>query len=488
VTARSGLLSLALSPGAGEGTGSGGRRSARAYLPDLLLAGGEVHAGAALTVEDGRVVAVGAPGPGAQSVRLPGMALLPGLVSAHGHAFQRAIRGRTQRRVAGGSTFWSWREEMYRAALRIGPDDLYAIARLAFLELARGGVTASGEFHYLHHDPEGRPYADPDELARRVLAAARDTGLRVALLRTSYARAGLGRPVEAAQRRFVEPSPDDAVLAVDRLAAAHRDDALVSFGLAPHSVRACPAEWVTVLAREAERRELPLHVHVAEQRREVEECLAEHGVTPVALLARSGALGPRTTAVHAIHVDEADVAALGGAGVIVCACPTTERDLGDGVVPADRLLGAGARLALGADAYVEAHLLAEARALEGHLRLAREERAVLSGEGGGEDDLARRLYAFASAGGMASLGVGGGTLAPGEPADFLTVALDDPSLAGASRDDLASHVVFSMARTAVRDVFVAGEPVVREGRWARGDEAAVVAAAKAALTRLARGA
>jgi formimidoylglutamate deiminase len=456
----------------------------RSYLPDLLYAAGEVRAGAALTVEGGLVAALGEPARSAELVRLPGSAILPGLVSAHGHAFQRAIRGRTERRAAGRSNFWSWREAMYAAASRLGPEELHAIARLLYLEMARAGVTTAGEFHYLHRDPAGRSYADPDELAKRVATAAREVGLRVSLLRTSYARAGFGRPAEEGQRRFVEPSPDGAVLAVERLASVYRGDPLVSFGLAPHSVRACPAAWVSELAREAERRGLPLHLHVSEQPREVEECRAEHGVSPVALLERCGAVGPRTTAVHAIHLDEEDVAVLGRAAVTVCACPTTERDLGDGVVPADRLLAAGARLALGVDSCVEVDLLAEARALEGHLRLLRQERGVLAEEGGATDLLARRLYRFASAGGMASLGLPGGALAPGEPADFVVVSLEDPSIAGATADDLLALVVFSMARTAVRDVHVAGVPVVQDGRAARLNEGRVVAEARAALGRL----
>jgi formimidoylglutamate deiminase len=455
----------------------------RAYLPELLHAAGNVHAGAALTVQDGVVTALGDPAPGAEVVRLPGCAVLPGLVSAHGHSFQRAIRGGTERRDGGSSNFWSWREAMYAAAARLEPDDLQAIARLLFLEMARAGITAAGEFHYLHHDPDGRSYADPDELARRVTAAARETGLRIALLRASYARAGLGRPAEGAQRRFVEASPEAAVRALDRLSAAYRSDPLVSFALAPHSVRACPAEWVAALAREAERRRLPLHVHVSEQPREVEECRAEHGLSPVQVLDRCGALGPRTTAVHAIHVDGDDVALLGRAAATVCACPTTERDLGDGVVPADRLLAAGARLALGVDSCVEVDLLTEARALEGHLRLVRRERGVLADEQGTADLLARRLYRFASAAGMASLGIPGGTLAPGEPADFLVVNLDDPSIAGASAGDLLTLVVFSMARTAVRDVYVAGTAVVLDGSATLLDEPKVVREARAALGR-----
>jgi formimidoylglutamate deiminase len=454
----------------------------RAYAPDFLHAGGALRAGAALSVRDGAVVAIGPPSSGAEVVPLPRRALLPGLVSAHGHAFQRALRGRAEQAAAARS-FWSWREVMYAAANRLGPDDLEAIARLAFLELARAGVTCVGEFHYLHLDPDGRPYADPSELARRVVRAARDVGLRVVLLRAAYARAGHGLPPDPAQRRFVEPSPDVYLSRLDALAAALADDPLASLGVAPHSVRACPAQWIAALAEAARRRRLPFHVHAAEQRAEVDACRLEHGVSPVELLAREGALDARTTLVHAIHVDEADVRLVGAARATVCACPTTERDLGDGVVPADRLLAAGARLALGADAHVRADLLEEARALELDLRLARGERGLLDDPPGA---LAVRLLEAASAGGMASLGVAGGTLSPGAPADFVLLDLDDPSLAGAAPETLLAGIVFGGSPRAVRATYVAGEPVVVEGRAAAGrvPDEAVVAGFRAAMRRL----
>ncbi len=436
----------------------------RAYLPELLLAGGALRAGAALSVRDGAVLAVGDPAPGSELVRLPGRILLPGLVSAHGHAFQRALRGRTER-AGDGRSFWSWREVMYGAANRLSPDDLEAVSRFAFHELARAGVTCVGEFHYLHLDPEGRPYADPAELELRVVRAARDVGLRIVLLRAAYARAGVWLPPDPAQRRFVEPSPDVYLSRLDRLAAALRGDALAAVGIAPHSVRACPAEWIRVLADEARSRGLPLHVHAAEQPAEVDACRLEHGLSPVRLLEREGALGPGTTLVHAVHVDEADVHAAGAARVTVCACPSTERNLGDGVVPADRLLGAGARLALGVDAHVEADLLGEARAVELQLRLVRQERAVLDDPPG---SLAARLLEAASAGGMASLGLPGGRLAPGEPADFVLLDLDDPSIAGTAPDALLAAIVFGGSTRAIRATYVAGEPLVEGGRATPG--------------------
>ena len=421
--------------------------------------------GAALSVADGAVVAVGEPAPGFERVRLPGKGLLPGLVSAHGHSFQRAIRGRTQVRQAGRSDFWSWREAMYRAAARLEPEDVRAVARMAFHEMARAGITAVGEFHYLSRDPEGRPYPDPERLAKEVIGAAREVGLRIALLRTAYARGGAGLPALPEQRRFLDGSPGEVVESVLRLEDFTEGDMGATVGLAPHSVRACPAEWIGVLVAEARRRGWPLHVHASEQPAEVEQCRAEHGVTPVALLERLGALGPGTTAVHAIHLTPADVAALGRTGTTVCACPTTERDLGDGVVPADDLLRAGAGLALGTDSNVQIDLLEDARALEGNLRLVRGERALLAPvePGSRVDGLALRIYGIASQGGMRSLGLPGGTLSPGEPADFLSIDLEDPSVAGASAEDLVVAVVFSAARTAVRDVWVGGDAIFTKG-------------------------
>src|SRR5512137_316376 len=253
----------------------------RAYLPDLLVAGGEVREGAAPSVADGAVVAVGAPGPGFERIRLAGKALLPGLVSAHSHSFQRAIRGRTEVRHPGRSDFWSWREAMYLAARRLDPEDVRAVARMAFHEMARAGITAVGEFHYLSRDPSGRRYDDPELLAKEVIGAAREVGLRIALLRTAYARGGPGTSAGPEQARFVDGSPDEVIESLTRLEEFTHGDSLATLGIAPHSVRACPAAWIAALAAEARRRGWPLHVHVSEQVAEVAQCRAEHGLTPV---------------------------------------------------------------------------------------------------------------------------------------------------------------------------------------------------------------
>jgi len=457
----------------------------RAFLPDSIFSGGRMVSGAILQVRDGLVESVGearanpadpagnsaaseAPAP----TRLRRCAVLPGLVSAHSHAFQRAIRGRTEWRGPGQrDDFWSWREAMYSAAERLSPDDLAAISRFAFLEMARAGITAVGEFHYLHRDAQGQPYQDPNELERRVASAAREVGLRTVLLRVAYARAGFQIAANPRQQRFIEESPEQYLQHLEALVKAFQGDPLLTAGAAPHSVRACPAHWIEQIAAETRRRGMPLHLHVSEQPGEVAQCKAEHGVTPPLLLERLGALDERTTAVHAVHLEAADLAALGRAGATVCACPTTERNLGDGVVRADRLLAAGARLCLGTDSNVQIAPLEDARALEYHLRLVDGQRNVLDPGRGNAAGLAARLYSFASEGGMRSLGLPGGALRPGDPADFIVVDLDDLSIAGAQPENLLSAVVFSLERTAIRSVFVAGEAIVQDGHAAQEESA-----------------
>jgi len=415
--------------------------AARSFQPDLLFSGGRVLAGAALNVREGKVESIGAPA--GEPVPLRGRAVLPGLVAAHSHAFQRAIRGRTEYRAHATDDFWTWREAMYAAAERLSPDDLYAVSKFCFLEMARAGVTAVGEFHYLHRDRDGRPYADPNELDLAVARAATEAGLRVVLLRVAYARGGL--------KRFVEGSADEYLKNLDALSRQ------VPVGAAPHSVRACPAEWIRDISNEAARRGWVLHLHVSEQPAEVEQCRAEHGTTPPLLLEKLGALGERTTCVHGVHLDHDDIAAIGRARATVCACPTTERNLGDGVVRADKLLAAGARLCVGSDSEVQLNPLEDARQLEYGLRTVELQRAVLDPEQAGVGGLGAKLYSIASEGGMRSLGLAGGGLRAGEPADFIVVDLDDPSIAGASAEDLMSNVTFCLERTAIVDTYVAGE-------------------------------
>ncbi|MFT3840506.1 MAG: formimidoylglutamate deiminase [Myxococcaceae bacterium] len=428
------------------------------YQPDFLYANGQLTRGALAVSDDGKVLA--APPPGATTVKLPGRLLLPGLINAHSHAFQRVLRGRTHFVATGreADDFWSWRELMYRAASTLDPDGVYVASRQAFVEMALAGITTVGEFHYLHNQPNGTPYPDVHELARQVIRAARDAGLRIALLRVAYARAGFNVAPNPRQARFIEPDAATFLSRADELAAKNSDP-LVTVGLAPHSVRAVPKAWLTAIAAGSNNR--VIHAHVAEQPAEITACLAEHNLRPVQLLASTGILGKRTTGVHAIHLDAADIDALARSGTNVCACPSTERDLGDGVIPADQLLRAGVSLSLGSDSQAVIDLLDDARQLEGHLRLVRLKRAVLDPGTGATDGTAKRLLDCATVGGARSLGLDTGTLAPGTPADFCTVALNTPALAGVPEDALLAAAVFAQSK--ISDVCVQGKLIVRDG-------------------------
>lgn len=442
------------------------------YQPDFLYRNGQFHSGASLHVgADGRILPEGPVPEGARVVRLSGRALLPGLVNGHSHAFQRLIRGRTEYVASGHGSddFWSWREAMYRAAEALNPEEVYTASRQAFLEMLLAGITSVGEFHYLHHQPDGTPYVERNALAFEVIRAARDVGLRIVLLRVGYARAGFRVPENPRQRRFIDKDVESFLASVQELARETEGQAGVSVGLAPHSVRAVPREWLTALAG-LRGGAMPMHMHVAEQPKELEACVAEYGLRPVELLEELGLLEPRFTAVHAVHVTQEEARMLGEVGAGVCACPSTERNLGDGIVPADRLVSAGARLCLGSDSQARVDLLDEARQLEEHLRLSRVRRAVLDPGGGAVDGLAARLFQMATVNGARSLGLSTGALEPGTPADFFTVDLSHPSLVGASPSSLLAGLVFGSDKAAVRDVAVDGRLVVQEGRHPRQEE------------------
>jgi formimidoylglutamate deiminase len=432
------------------------------WLPDLIYTGGTFQSGLAMFADAaGRIARFSsAPEDLANCQRLSGKAILPGLVNGHSHAFQRVLRGRTEHRTAHArDSFWTWRESMYHAAGQLSPQGLYHASRMAFLEMVLGGITTVGEFHYLHHGPDGTPYADRNELAWQVIRAARDSGLRIALLRTAYSRSGWDRPPDPGQARFLTPRVEDFIADTEALRTGTEEDAeSVWVGVAPHSLRAVPIDYVLDVAAYARAHQMPVHMHVSEQPADVQSCTAEHGFGPVDLLDRNGLLDSRFTAVHAIHVTREEIAALARSGATVCACPTTERNLGDGTVPADQYTSAGVRISLGSDSNVQINLLEDARSLEYHLRMQKLERAVLA---------AKHLFSCATEAGARSLGAPGGSLEAGRPADFFTIALDDPSMAipgDANPDFLLSHIVFSAERTAVRDVVVGGKFVLRDGR------------------------
>ncbi len=308
------------------------------YLPDLLISAGRVFAGAGLlTGPDGsveRVVQSGDVAAGAEIVRLPGKALMPGLANAHSHTFQRLFRARAEGRASGGDTFWTWREQMYRAAGFLSPDDLYDVARATFLEMLASGIAVVGEFHYLHNDSAGQPYADPNTLALEVIRAAQSVGIRICLLRTAYLRAGFQREPHPGQRRLYEDAAS-YLRNLDSLLRAVAGKPQVTVGAAPHSIRAVPLPVLNEIAAFALARNLPLHMHISEQPAENEACVAEYGQSPVALATEHGILNARTTLVHAIHLTHREFEQVAAAGSTICSCPTTERNLGDGVFPAD---------------------------------------------------------------------------------------------------------------------------------------------------------
>ena len=448
-----------------------------AWLPDLIYAGNRFQSDLALASDaHGRIEKLVSSKELREPIHLANRALLPGLINAHSHAFQRVIRGRTEYRTSNEkNSFWTWREMMYSAATRLTPEDIYDASRMAFLEMALTGITSVGEFHYIHNQPDGSPYDDPNHLAKEVVRAARDVGLRIALLRVAYARSGFQSEPNPRQVRFIEADPD---IYLDNVTKLRKDLALMDgqawVGVAPHSVRAVPLDYLKEVVRFGNQHQMPIHMHVAEQPAEVSACIEEYGRSPVALLETEGLLSERFTGVHVIHITPKAARMLSQADAMVCACPTTERNLGDGIVPVDTLFRDHVRVSLGTDSQVQIDLLEDARELEYHLRLQKMERVVLTAQDQtGRSDLASKLFDCATINGAQSIGATGGALNSGLPADFFTVDLNDPSIAGESNDDLLSRIVFSLSRAAVKDVVVGGKRIVEDGRHAAQDEIVV---------------
>ncbi|WP_437549821.1 formimidoylglutamate deiminase [Sorangium sp. So ce367] len=360
---------------------------------------------------------------------------LPALASAHSHAFQRGMRGEAQRPgPSGADDFWSWRSAMYALAESLTPESIHAISKVAYRELRAAGVRTVGEFHYVHHQPGGAPYADRTVLADAVIEAAREEGLRIALLRVVYARAGAGRAPEGAQRRFSDASLDAALADVEALRARYAGCEDVRVGVAPHSVRAVPPAWLGEIARYAAERGLMVHMHVAEQPAEIEACLAETGRRPVELLAERGVLGERFVAVHATHLAPHEPALLGAARAFACLCPTTERDLGDGLPDVGALRAAGARLCVGIDSHVITDPFEDMRGVELGERLRTGRRVTLRGEGGATP--AEALWEIGSQRGAEACGFA-------DPGGSISVRRDAPALAMVREERLLDAVVYS---------------------------------------------
>lgn len=321
------------------------------------------------------------------------MRTVPAFANCHSHVFHRALRGR----ITGADSFWTWRDQMYAIAAVLDPDLLFDLARATYAEMYLAGIRSVGEFHYVHHQPDGRPYDDPNAMGESLIAAAREAGVRIALLDTCYLSSGFGQAPEGVQVRFSDGDVEAWAARVEELAQKHAGEDDVVVGAAIHSVRAVPREQLATVAGAFPH--APLHVHVSEQRAENRDCVAATGLTPVALLAEAGAWTPRTTAVHATHLTPDDVATLGDARAYVCFCPTTEAELADGIGPSIALREAGARLTLGSDSNTVIDMFAEARAVEMHQRLASGTRGAWSAD---------QLWRAAGATGHESLGFAAG--------------------------------------------------------------------------------
>jgi formiminoglutamate deiminase len=413
-----------------------------------------------LEMTDGLVSAIATgvdPAPGDERHRIG----VPGLPNLHSHAFQRGMAGLAEQRGSTGDDFWSWRDLMYRFLDRLGPEDVEAIAALAYIEMLEAGFTRVGEFHYLHHDVDGRPYADPAEMAVRIAAAAEASGIALTLLPVFYAHGGFGGAAAgAAQRRFLS-DPDSFARLVEGARATVGPDAVV--GIAPHSLRAATPEEIRAILPLAENG--PVHIHIAEQRKEVADCLAWSGKRPVKWLFDAMPVDERWCMVHATHVTDAERAAIAGSGAVAGLCPITEANLGDGIFPVAAYLAEGGTFGVGSDSNILISATEELRLLEYGQRLSRHERCVLAGA---RASIGATLFSGALAGGSRALGVEGG-IAIGRSADLVSLDANDPAFAARSGDRLLDSWIFA-ARDGIDCVWRGGIRLVEGGRHVRGEQ------------------
>ena len=386
------------------------------------------------------------------TTRLHHRALLPGMVNAHSHAFQRGLRGRGESFPEGAGSFWTWREEMYRLVSSMTADRIYELSHQAFKEMLAAGITSVGEFHYLHHDSTCAGFA----LDQVVLTAAADAGIRIALLAGYYQNGGINKPLSQAQRRFRVNSPADFWRQFDLL-EKNRNTATQSLGVVAHSVRAVPPNALVELHKEAFRRDLVFHIHVEEQPKEIEECIAAYGKTPMALLTETLHINERFTAIHCTHTAAEDMIRFTQAGGNVCMCPLTEANLGDGIADLPGMLRAGGRICIGTDSNARISLIEELRWLEYVQRLRHESRGMCVNASG---DSASALLEIGTSNGATSLGLNTGRIEPGYLADLITLDLKAPSLAEWSVESLLTSFLFGAGNDAIRETCVGG-------RWVR---------------------
>lgn len=428
------------------------------HLREGLLPDGWAR-GVAVTVnEAGGIVAVEPDSPPAAGATPLGVTV-PGVANVHSHAFQRGMAGLAERSGPGDDSFWSWREAMYAFTERLGPDELLAVAALLQCEMLECGFTTLGEFHYLHHDPRGRPYADPARMSAALVEAAKRTGMALTLLPVLYRHAGFdGRPAEKGQRRFVTDLPAFAAL-VEAAGRHLRTLPHGRLGIAPHSLRAVSVPEIRDVLPLAEGG--PVHIHVAEQEREVEECLDHLGTTPVAHLLETLPVDERWCLIHATHAGPAELAQVARQGAVVGLCPVTEANLGDGIFPAAAFLELGGHFGVGSDSNIRVDLAEELRTLEYGQRLSRRERNLLSAPG---ESTGRALLEEAARSGAQALDQPTGALAVGRRADFVVLDDDAPLLAGRQGDAILDAWVFGGDGRVVTEAWVGGRRVVRDGR------------------------
>jgi len=440
------------------------------YKAKYIVSGHTTLTDAVLSVDAGVVMDV-APGPFDED--LGNVAIVPGIVNAHSHAFQRMIRGRTEylAKDRPQEDFWSWRTQMYAAAASLDPVTIRAVARMTFLEMLMSGVTSVGEFHYIHHQPDGTPYAEPNTLAHAVIDAARSVGLRIHLLGVAYQRGGYDRPASLSQSRFIDRSLHTYLRRTEALALHYSDDTAIQVGFAPHSIRAVPRDWLEGIAARAKDTGQVIHIHACEQQRELAESRAEYGLEPIELLEQSGILGTKTTLVHATHLNAISIELIAEYGCTVCACPTTERNLGDGFLPVQPLLAQRVPISLGSDSHAQINLWEDARLVEYHERLREERRNIIAahhgtwfGDGRERLETADLLWPLLNQHGADCLDQNTGRLERGTWADFCVIDLDDLSLAGTTAESLKSDLVFSLSPSAIHSVYVNGTPIVDERR------------------------
>jgi formimidoylglutamate deiminase len=394
--------------------------------------------------------------------------VLPGMPNLHSHAFQRAMAGLAEHARPGANrddSFWTWRDVMYRFVGQLTPEQVEAIAAQLYVEMLKAGYTAVGEFHYLHHGPDGRPYDDVAEMSRRTIAAAAATGIGITQLPVLYGYGGFGaQKAGEGQRRFLN-DPSRLLYIVETLQKSHEDDPQVRVGVAPHSLRAVTPETLDEVTRglAALDRTAPIHIHIAEQTKEVDDCLAWCGRRPVEHLFETAAPDKRWCLVHATHMTEAETAMLAASGAVAGLCPTTEANLGDGLFPAEPYLADGGRWGIGSDSHISVSPIEELRLFEYGQRLATRRRNVLAGENE-DSSVGARLYKQALQGGAQALGRPLGALEEGCRADLLVLDPDHPDIASLPPERLLDALVFAGNRNPVRDVMAGGQWVVQDGR------------------------